>query len=645
MYRWTEHGDNFVRNRIDTRRPLLLDNISNGRAPRASNWLLRLPSHILAEIVAYVAVGKQGPEALSSLALANSDCLQLSRSHRFTEIRVNTSSRSIQIFEQFDREAAAAARDHMDNDNPDLGERPLKVGHCVRRLTFGPEFRRRQFPAPSNDFFIGGVHRLAMIAGASIDSPVVVAALVEEYVRVRRAEAEDEERMSMVLRSLPAMPNLSVVVWENGHHVDRTFFEHISRSAAKHVQLNEMFIKEPALLIESRLPAAWPLITLDIQLLGTEVLDDNPVPIGPPHLQFASLHFQTLFQLCAPTLESLTWRFGRWPDPNEVIELQPIHFPRLAHLNMTDVVPAVPTLSHLLTSPVLRRLALPAEGWTMELASSLEPHQLLQLQSLSVPGIPEDPEVVKVMRGFLAWHTHVKTLRIGEAAPSIKTDQNSFAGLFLPLLGQFHSLTRLVMAWNVGTPSQAQHGAVLSETVLEHIGSLTGLRYLSLGVSSLYLHRPEWRVDHDAIRRHLSKLSLLRVLALHQDAYIPPGWPEECDIRQFYTVQLTGALEIQDANARPWIANNSPYHGLVGRYADDLAWERAHRNRMLAQGETYAHVLPSLKWVFCGQRWMALQRRLNEVQAHPISRERIPDQTVGLAMVYLENAGLVSDRE
>lgn len=655
MYRFTQHGDSFVRREVDTRRPLLLDSISSERAPRTSSWLFQLPSHILADIVAYVASGEDGFDALALLALANSDCLQLARSHKFTEIRANPSPRSTELFEELEREAVATAEDQMDNDNPYLGERPLKVGHCVRRLTFGPELSRRypDYSPPFTHFFIMGVHKLAMMGGAGFDSPPIVASLVEDYVRLRQAEAEDEGRMAMVMRSLPALPNLSVIVWENGYHVDRTFFEHITRTTAKHVQLNEMFIKEPSLLIESRLPPVWPLVTLEIQLLGTEVMDDTFTGFDAPYVQLAAVQFQTIFQLCAPTLESLTWRYGRHPIPSEIVELQPIHFPRLVHLDMTNVVPAMITLSHILTSPVLRRVALPAKGWTRTLAVALVTHTLFQLQSLSIPGTPEELGVIQVMIGFLRRHTHLTTLRVGEAVPpSVGHDETAFSWHFLPLLGQFHSLTRLIMSWHGSDfpqpEARGRHGVVLSESVLRHIGSMTNLRYLSLGVSGSYLDIAEWRVDHNAIRWHLSKLVNLRVLALHHDSYLLEEWPGQSgySISHFYTQQVTSARDMDEADARPWLSNSFPHHGHVGsRFAHENVWERAHRNRMLTQGEAYAGVLPSLAWVFCGQRWMEFCRWLNEIQAQPITGERFPNQTVGSAMTWLENAGLVSDRE
>jgi hypothetical protein len=659
MYGWNQHSDggtqrsdDFVRRAMDTRRPFLLDSISSGRAPRSSSWLLRLPSHILADIVAYVAMDEQGSEALALLALVNSDCLQLARSQKFTEIRANASPRSTELFEELEREAAAVASDQMDNDNPDLGERPLRIGVCVRRLTFGPELSRNNYNQPLTHPFIMGVHGLDVMGGTGFDeSPGVPGCFVNEYGRFRQAqaqaEARGEARMSMVMRSLPAMSNLNVIVWENGHHVDRTFFEHISRTPAKHVQLNEMFLREPALLLESRLPDAWPLVTLDIQLL-----DDPFTHFCSPSDRPTSLQFQTIFQLCAPTLESLIWRYGRSSVLGQIIHLQPIHFPRLAHLDMTNVVPDASTLSHLLTSPVLRRLVLPAQGWTRELAAGIEHHRVSQLQSLSVPGIPQDPVAANAMIAFLMQNRYISTLRVGESVPGVGHDETVFSSRFLQLLGRFHSLTRLVVTWAGATPPQpdgeVRYDVVLGENVLQSIGSLTNLKYLSLGVSGMHIDVPEWRIDHDAIHGHLCKLVHLRVLALHQDSYPVQSWLDDSPLNtaQYYDLQITGARVVDDAKARPWLDNSDPLGSHSGGHGDDLVWERAHRNRMLTQGETYARAMPSLTWVFCGQRWMMLHRRSGgEVQAQPLSRERFPDQQVGSAMTWLEDNGWVSDRE
>lgn len=56
-------------------------------------------------------------------------------------------------------------------------------------------------------------------------------------------------------------------------------------------------------------------------------------------------------------------------------------------------------------------------------------------------------------------------------------------------------------------------------------------------------------------------------------------------------------------------------------------WERAHRNRMLAQAEAYAEVFPKLEWIYCGQLPMELRPRLGKdgvvrKEANPLSTWR-----------------------
>lgn len=67
----------------DTKRPLLLDSVMEGKPCISGSRLLGIPAEILAIIVDFIADDKP---TLAALALVNSDCRQLARSCQFVDI-------------------------------------------------------------------------------------------------------------------------------------------------------------------------------------------------------------------------------------------------------------------------------------------------------------------------------------------------------------------------------------------------------------------------------------------------------------------------------------------------------------------------------------------------------------------------------
>jgi hypothetical protein len=112
------------------------------------------------------------------------------------------------------------------------------------------------------------------------------------------------------------MPNLEVFAWEDSFSVDNNFLKEVSRCSAKHIKLIRFQIDKPWLMEPPLTPALWPLRSLDLDVglahgwdadrLESEVIQertsteelDNPI----------SGFFETLFQRCAATLESLSWQ-------------------------------------------------------------------------------------------------------------------------------------------------------------------------------------------------------------------------------------------------------------------------------------------------------------------------------------------------
>jgi hypothetical protein len=352
---------------------------------------------------------------------------------------------------------------------------------------------------------------------------------------------------------------------------------------------------------------------------------------GPEVESGLSPFFETLLRRCALTLESLVWLFHFWKadQPQISFGANPISFPRLKLLKLdrrADISPCA--LSALLNAP-LRQLFLgpaPSTEAKKSLFISLSP--LRNLDELVIPISPFGDFDAYV--AFLEKHPRLRKLCIDPCSSELLD-----SGI-IPLLsaGKFSNLRSLSLSWYEPSSDDAfDNSAVVrvAKESLAAIGTILPLEQLRLSTRTDGWRR-RWLIDHDEMRSCLVALSNLKKLAICGDTYDTDG---SLHVVGYYSVRTVSDSERRDAEARPELdedadsrncdADDEDSDGAseYGRRSDEI-WERAHRNRMLEQAEKYATTLPSLEWMYCGQRPMEIIDPFPGVSkfAVPLTEER-----------------------
>ncbi|KAL6790178.1 hypothetical protein GGI42DRAFT_347192 [Trichoderma sp. SZMC 28013] len=128
------------------------------------------------------------------------------------------------------------------------------------------------------------------------------------------------------------------------------------------------------------------------------------------------------------------------------------------------------------------------------------------------------------------------------------------------------------------------------------------------------------------------------MLALARDTY-PISSISHIDVEKYYSLRLVGETERADARARADLdidetSSVVDTHDMIENQqnegeeseAEVQIWERAHRNRMLAQAEAYAAAFPALEWILCGQRPIGfhcdLENNISHKKAIPLTQNR-----------------------
>jgi hypothetical protein len=168
----------------------------------------------------------------------------------------------------------------------------------------------------------------------------------------------------------------------------------------------------------------------------------------------------------------------------------------------------------------------------------------------------------------------------------------------LPLLSTFSNLTSLRVVW---PPSCL----LLPETGLRLISNLHTLNQLGIWCGYVGGWRRNWKVDHEAIRQHLSPLKYLKKLALRGDTYdsgIHFSTFERYYVDTYATQDDLGydgvALhEVPDEERRPMldVELGKPY------------WEERHKRKMVVEAEKYIDVLPTLEWIYFGELALCIE--------------------------------------
>jgi hypothetical protein len=554
-----------------------------------------MPAEILTHIADFLVGNKS---TLASLALVNSDCRQLARTCQFAEILFDYSPAALDLFMSLERESSERRA------SPNGITTAPTIGACVRRVTFAPDqmnivnfhqnYResRRGPQANTSSEYVGQAFQED----------------IEHYSKIRGTVAQAVQS---------AMPNLETLIWEDGRPLDREFFELVARSSVRHVKFRTLSLGGLWRLEPPLMPDAWPLQSLDIETSVEDVSIQE--------------FFESLLRLCAPTLESLRFRYMGSGLREAFFGQGDLRFPKLRSLRL-DCAPNPTRFSSLLASP-LKVLEVPPYGLDVSGQCLTDCEVLRDLETLVIPVCPRQPRIRQQITTFLMRHRHIKKLAMRHRSKhltSYKKNNPPADPISVLADGGFDNLTSLSLAWvdeNMDHDHPWMNSVIIPETALAAIGSITSLEqlYLAAGMwAGVYQH--QWHVDHTQLQHHLQSLNKLKLLALTHDTYpCSPGVPPEVT---YYARQYVGRQEWKDAKSLadlPTLAymqyyedentvgyddggNGRHRHFRVPYIIRFRVWEQCHRNRMLKLAEGYAKTLPSLEWLLCGQRPIAFPR-------------------------------------
>ena len=567
-------------------RPLLIDRIMEGQSYKSRSSVFHLPSELLSDIAYLLADDR---ESLASLALVNSDFLLLARSCQFAEVRFDCSAKSI----EFLRRLTAEGPERQSTGH--YGGRGISIGAFIRRFTMDTSGR---------EIFQQNKH-LYEVTTRPVSGDVYRKTIAEAK---REANRRYEAYRHDVLQAIgKAMPNLECVTWLDKYAVSGDFFNLLFETHARHIILGQTTCLEPPVL-----PPTWPLRSLSISTYVTEQFVSNSGPTEGDELPRRSLapeFFISLFRKCAPTLESLTWRYSvPYNGTNLSFGHERIAFPRLQTAYLRGLVSIDHTVLPSLLDAQLSHLALPeklppklsealADCPTMR---DLETLVIYVTQNWKGPDVNPDH-----YEEFLARHSHIMKLHFHEGPLRPPADQFLDTKIIPTLSTKFTSLRSLSLGFGGGiTTQRGSPMPTVTASSLSAIGKIQSLEQLHLTAGENATHRHQYLVDHDLVRRHLAALTRLKKLAFSRDTYRLNGNTdtEVADVDLYYDKKAVPAGHVVTTTQRPELDESMPLSG------PDEEWEKLHRNYMLDEAEKYAAVLPELDWVLCGQWPMEIRR-------------------------------------
>jgi hypothetical protein len=186
---------------------------------------------------------------------------------------------------------------------------------------------------------------------------------------------------------------------------------------------------------------------------------------------------------------------------------------------------------------------------------------------------------------FLRSNIQLSKLKISFAASPMLLEEQ-----LLPLLSRsFSRLKSLSLVWD---------DTRISDSALELISSLQSLEQICLSAGAQFGWRHNWLIDHDAMRRHLVKLTGLRKIAFCRDSYDKSALAE---IDSYYEFQIP----------MPEEGELSPAYSRRGASLAEI-WESQHQHRILVEADKYIRILPKLEWLYFGQLPMSVIKRHGE---------------------------------
>ncbi|RBR07852.1 uncharacterized protein FIESC28_10492 [Fusarium coffeatum] len=376
------------------------------------------------------------------------------------------------------------------------------------------------------------------------------------------ADRSDEDDKYAVLRTtttfgVSLMKNLETLVWIDPVVKDQATFTRLFAQTTAHT------LKLSNIVLDGE----WPLQPI-LARPGPPIRSlDIDITLVVPHSESRGLArddsmpdqentiFESIFKLCGPTLESLTWHYppSRARKPFS-IDLDTDSFPNLRHLRIND-------------------------DW-LEMAAD----KVLTLKRVT---------------DLVLNHSQLHKLYLTQGRSKDSTD---FDRLLLGM-GQFSNLRSLLMVWSGGGRDD-DFDWKISRSALHAISEMKGLEQLTLGcfigdnTSGSYEDYdyddpenkvPQWNVDHDMLQTHLSGLKNLKKLAFHGDTYKRPiapndDWADVCAATQ----PGSDYLDVVESDAYKSVPS---------------VQERTHL-RVVKHANAWAKDLPHLERMVCEQRPM-----------------------------------------
>ncbi|KAL8806595.1 MAG: hypothetical protein Q9182_001242 [Xanthomendoza sp. 2 TL-2023] len=539
-------------------RALTFDRVSEGRPLVSDSRLLYLPTEILALVVEDI------PQySLASLALVNSDCRQLARSRQFASVLLDYGKHSWQLIQQLGRELIERVSGSKDGRT----KKPA-IGPCIRRITVITSARCMAE-------FHDTAHNVIYSEGFSKDERIS-----RKKKACKKYYGTYLSTIEHILLQQIALPHLNALDWKDPIPLQTCFFNAVSSSSIQHFKVFARFDRRTIICPpSSQTLGSWPLQTL--------YLDISPLYVEH-HLDLSKF-FASLFRLCSPTLKSLTW-FNRVAAPSIAFDKfgpTPV-FPLLRQLRLEDIHFADAAIFHELVHDKLVSLEVDtrlAQGF-FDRRGRIPGLQTFVWSAFQ----PKDTE----SQTFLQLNSHISKLKLSYSTPaSLLHDR------ILPLLAEsFTNLKSLSLVWD-------EKEKDISVRALDLISRLSTLEQLHLSAGNQDWRRPNWHIDHDKMRHHLSKLPYLKKLALSYDSY---------------SNGIFGSCELYYTESWPTLGDRD-------LRSDHAQFEKDHRDRMQQEAARYIEVMPSLDWLYIGQIPMAIHReqRLekNGEMVEPLTSERV----------------------
>ena len=530
-------------------KPVSFDHALEHRHSTSASALFNLPVEILGLILEFVE-----SSSLATLALVNSDCRQLARSRQFVDVRLDYSHASEALVRMLLSETNERRMNNGSTLLPSLGA-------CIRRLTVSIDtdaIRQRLYSQNAHD---SNIHGLTLIEAEDPRWKSIFTTINKFYLPLVQA----------IIRFNKTMPRLEILDWEEPSHLSEDFYNALPRSSVQHLKLCHPVNKVFEISLSQR--QFWPLRTLHLELTCDIWGKETTATLCA-----------SILRLCAPSLETLVWINRRRKDRQTFRDGPLPQFPCLRNLDLQMLELADSSIMDAFLRSKLVNVNLRLEKHIVDKTLG----SCGRISSLKAVSSTQPP------LSFLRANTQLSKIDFDCAVFS----SEALEVQVLPVLSTFSNLTSLRISW----PKSC---SVLPETGLRLIGSLHTINQLCISCGRLRDWQRSWKVDHVAIRRHLSPLRYLQRLALSGDTYnLNANSPIS---ERYYEDTFATELDLGYTGVPLDDVPSDIRRLMIDPKLGKPYWEKRHRERMIAEGNEYVNVFARLEWIYFGQRAMCVQ--------------------------------------